>query len=164
MADVIRPRGEGTQMVADGSQMGADGKLDLDDVIRATLAARDDFPLKPLTEKIIGAAFEVHNHLGSGFLEKVYENALIRELVERGFRIETQKPIPVSYKGHLVGAYFADILVESSVICEIKAIEGLLEGHELQLLHYLKATGIPVGLLLNFGTSRVQVKRMARTK
>jgi GxxExxY protein len=151
-------------MDADVSQMSADGKLDLDDVIRATLAARDDFPLKPLTERIIGAAFEVHNQLGSGFLEKVYENALVRELVDRGLRIETQHPIPVSYKGHLVGSYFADILVENSVICEIKSIEILLPIHESQLLHYLKATGIPLGLLLNFGTSRVQVKRMARTK
>lgn len=161
MADVIGPRREGTQMGADKSQMSAD---DTSDLVHAKLEAREDFPLKPLTEKIIGAAFEVHNHLGSGFLEKVYENALVRELVDRGLRIETQRPIPVSYKGHLVGSYFADILVEGSVICEIRAIEGLLEIHELQLLHYLKATGIPVGLLLNFGASRVQVKRIAHTK
>ena len=142
MAGVIQPRGEETQMGADVSQMGAD--VDLDDPI--------------------GAAFEVHEQLGSGFLEKVYENALVRELVDRGLRIETQRAIAVSYKGHLVGSYFADILVENSVICEIKAIETLLPIHETQILHYLKATGIPVGLLLNFGTPRVQVKRKARTQ
>lgn len=162
MAGVIGPRGEKTQMGADVSRMDAD--FDLDDPIRAALAAREDFPFKPLTEEIIGAAFEVHSHLGNGFLEKVYENAMVRELVDRGLTIAIQHPIPVSYKGSLVGSYFADILVENSVICEIKAIETLLPIHETQLLHYLKATGIPVGLLLNFGAPRVQVKRKARTK
>jgi GxxExxY protein len=162
MADVIEPRGEETQMGADVSQMSAD--FDLDDPIGAALAARADFPFKPLTEKIIGAAFEVHRQLGSGFLEKVYENAMVRELVDRGLRVATQHPIPVSYKGYLVGSYFADILVENVVICEIKAIETLVPIHETQLLHYLKATGIPVGLLLNFGAPRVQVKRKVRTK
>jgi GxxExxY protein len=158
----LKPRGEGTQMNADASQMSAD--FDLDDPIRAALAHREDFPYKSLTEKIIGAAFEVHGQLGSGFLEKVYENAMVRELVDRGLTIAIQHPIPVSYKGHLVGSYFADILIKNSVICEIKAIETLLPIHETQLLHYLKATGIPVGLLLNFGAPRVQVKRKARTK
>ena len=149
-------------MGADVSQMGAD--VDLDDPIGAALAAGEAFPFKALTEKIIGAAFEVHKQLGSGFLEKVYENGLVRKLVDRGLRIETQRAIAVSYKGHLVGSYFADILVENSVICEIKAIETLLPIHETQILHYLKATGIPVGLLLNFGTPRVQVKFKARTQ
>jgi GxxExxY protein len=162
MAGVIGPRGEETQMSADVTQMNAD--FDLGDPIRAALDAREDFPLKPLTEKIIGAAFEVHGELGSGFLEKVYENAMVRELVDGGLTIAIQPPIPVSYKGNLVGSYFADILVENSVICEIKAIEALLPIHESQLLDYLKATGIPVGLLLNFGAARVQVKRKARTK
>ena len=164
MAGVIGPRGEETQMGTDVSQIDAD--FVLDDPIGAALAAREDFPFKPLTEKIIGAAFEVHKQLGSGFLEKVYENAMamVRELVERGLRPETQHPIPVAYKGHLVGSYFADILVDGSIICEIKAIETLLPIHETQLLHYLKATGIPVGLLLNFGTARVQVRRKVRTK
>jgi GxxExxY protein len=89
---------------------------------------------------------------------------MVRELVDCGLRVAIQYPIPVSYKGHLVGSYFADVLVESSVICEIKAIETLLPIHETQLLHYLKATGIPLGLLLNFGSPRVQVKRKVRTK
>jgi len=164
MAGLIQPRGEETQMGADVSQMGADLDIDLDDPIRAALAARGDYPYKSLTEKIIGAAFEVHRQLGNGFLEKVYENAMVRELVDRGLRFATQHPIPVSYKGHLVGSYFADILVENVVICEVKAIETILPVHETQLLHYLKATGIPVGLLLNFGTPRVQVKRKVRTQ
>jgi GxxExxY protein len=162
MARVIDSRGDGTQVDADVSQMGAD--FEFDDPIRAALASREDYPFKPITEKIIGAAFEVHKHLGSGFLEKVYENAMVRELTDRGLHLAIQHPIPVSYKGSLVGSYFADILVENSVICEIKAIEGLLPIHQSQLLKYLKATGIPVGLLLNFGTPRVQVKRKVRTQ
>ena len=164
MAGVIEPRGGETQMDADGSRIGADLEFDLEDPIRAALAARGDYPYKSLTEKIIGAAFEVHEQLGNGFLEKVYENAIVRELAQRELRCSTQHPIPVNYKGHLVGSYFADILVANVVICEIKAIETLLPIHETQLLHYLKATGIPLGLLLNFGSPRVQVKRKVRTK
>ena len=164
MGGVIDPRGGETQTGADVPQMDADTYLDLGDPIGAALAAREDYPYKSLTEKIIGAAFEVHKQLGNGFLEKVYENAMVRELVDRGLRLATQHPIPVSYKGHLVGSYFADILVENVVICEVKAIETILPVHETQLLHYLKATGIPVGLLLNFGTPRVQVKRKVRTQ
>ncbi len=126
--------------------------------------ARPNYPLAALTRRIIGAAFEVHKELGPGFLEKVYETALLQELTSRDVRSEAQAPIPVSYKGQPIGVYFADLLVEKVVICEIKAIEGLLDIHESQLLHYLKATGLRVGLLINFGTPRVQLKRMVRTR
>ncbi len=119
-----------------------------------------DYPHRDLTEKIIGAAFEVHRELGAGFLEKVYETALLRELGQRGVSASSQSEIPVHYKGQPVGVYYADLLVSNSVICEIKACEGLSSSHEAQLLHYLKATGIKIGLLLNFGSKRVQVKRM----
>lgn len=117
-----------------------------------------------LTRKIIGAAFEVHNQLGRGFLEKVYENALLVELGSRLIEVESQAAIPVAYKGQSVGLYFADLLVEGKVIVEVKAVESLTAVHESQLLHYLKATGIRIGLLLNFATDRVQIKRLVRTK
>ncbi|MDO8616819.1 MAG: GxxExxY protein [Dehalococcoidia bacterium] len=128
--------------------------------------ARDDggYPLKGVTEKIIGAAFEVHRELGSGFLEKVYETALVLELRNRGMAVATQRAVPIEYKDQPVGVYYADLVVENSVLCEIKATEGLLPVHESQLLHYLKATGITVGLLINFGAQRVQVKRLIRSK
>jgi GxxExxY protein len=111
-----------------------------------------------LTEQIISCAYEVHNVLGSGFLEKVYENALLHELTSRGIKAEAQKQIAVSYKGMVVGEYCADIVVEDSLIIELKAVEKLTDVHEIQLKNYLKATPIEVGLLINFGKS-VEVKR-----
>ena len=104
-----------------------------------------------ITEKILRAFFEVYNTLGYGFLEKVYENALFNELTTAGLRVERQHPIEVGYKRQIVGVYCADLLVENLVIVELKAADALREEHECQLLNYLKATGIQVGLLLNFG-------------
>ena len=122
--------------------------------------ASSRYPQVDLTRQIIGAFHEVHRNLGHGFLEKVYVSALLKELSELGVRAVVEAPIEVKYKGETIGVYFADILVNDSVICEIKAVRQLLPEHEAQLLHYLKATGIRVGLLLNFGASSVQVKRM----
>lgn len=113
-----------------------------------------------LTELIIGAAFEVHNTLGPGFLEDVYEKALVHELKSRGLPVEQQPPIHVLYKGHTVGNYVPDLLVGREVICEIKATASLAPIHETQLLNYLKAPGIRIGLLLNFETTRLQIKRL----
>ena len=104
-----------------------------------------------LTEKIIGAFYAVYSTLGYGFLEKVYEQALIIELQKRGLNGQTQVPIHVYYDGQLVGEYFADIIVNELVILEIKAAKSLANEHEAQLLNYLKATPYEVGLLLNFG-------------
>jgi len=118
------------------------------------------FPHAELTKAIIGAAFEVHRVLGRGFLEKVYEAALTRELRSRGHDVINQAEMAVTYKGEPVGVYYADILVDGAVICEVKALDKLTPAHEAQLLNYLKATGMKVGLLLNFGAERVQVKRM----
>lgn len=118
-----------------------------------------EYPDKELTEKIIGAAFEVHNTLGVGFLEKVYQYALVKELRLQGLQAEPEVKIPVYYKGELVGDYSADILVEGRIILELKALSALTTEHKAQLLNYLKATGFKVGLLINFGTSRVQIKR-----
>ena len=104
-----------------------------------------------LTEKIIQAFFNVYNNLGYGFLEKVYQNALLIELTEMGLDCRSQVPIKVAYKGVNVGDYYADIIVNNCVILELKACEALCEDHEHQLINYLKATDQEIGLLLNFG-------------
>lgn len=111
-----------------------------------------------VTETIIGAAYSVHNALGFGFLEKVYENSLALELRKSGLKVEQQRPVPVRYEGELVGDYVADVIVEDKVIVEVKALSALEPVHEVQLVNYLKATGIEVGLLINFGR-KVEVKR-----
>ena len=100
----------------------------------------------------------MHNTLGSGFLEKVYQNSLAIELQSFDFLFDIEKPIKVHYKGEIVGDYIADIIVDDKVIIEIKAVKDLSHIHEVQLVNYLKATGIEVGLLINFGKS-VQIKR-----
>jgi GxxExxY protein len=111
-----------------------------------------------LTERIIRAFYKVYNTLGYGFLEKVYENALYLELIENGCDVEKQKRIEVFYFGKKVGEYTADLIVEELVIIELKAGECLIEEHENQLLNYIKATEIEVGLLLNFG-KRPEIRR-----
>ncbi len=112
-----------------------------------------------LTYEINGAVFEVNKVLGAGFLEKVYENALIEELKARGIKAESQVPIKVQYKEKIVGEYFADILVENKIILEIKAVERLSGIHEAQILNYLKATDYKVGLLINFTYPKAEIKR-----
>lgn len=111
----------------------------------------NNFKHSELTEKIIKAFYKVYNNLGYGFLEKVYENALFIELSSAGIFVEKQKRINVFYEGSIVGEYFADLIVAEKVIIEIKAYEKICEYHEMQLLNYLKATEIEVGLLVNFG-------------
>lgn len=103
------------------------------------------------TETIIRCFYQVYNSLGYGFLEKVYENALKHELTENGLAVVSQVPIEVFYNDLKVGQYYADLLVENKVIVEIKAAQSLCEEHEFQLINYLKATDMEVGLLLNFG-------------
>jgi GxxExxY protein len=115
--------------------------------------------LNDITYKINGAIFEVNRELGVGFLEKVYENALLFELTEVGLKAESQVPINVKYKGSIIGEYFADIVVESQIILELKAIESLRKIHEAQLLNYLKATGMKLGLLINFTYPKAEIKR-----
>ena len=113
---------------------------------------------KELTEKIIGCCFQVYNELGTGFLESVYENSLIFELKKIGLTIEHQKPLNVFYKGELVGEFKADLVVAGTIIVELKAISNLNKIHEVQLVNYLKATGLNVGLLINFG-EKLEFKR-----
>ena len=119
-----------------------------------------DKNINDLTYQINGAIFEVSRTLGAGFLEKVYENALMVELMERGIKAENQAPIRVLYKDETVGEYFADILVQDKVIIELKAVENLSKLHEAQILNYLKATEIQVGLLVNFKHPKAEIKRM----
>jgi GxxExxY protein len=104
-----------------------------------------------LTDRIIGAFYRVYNTLHWGFSEKVYHNALLHELRKSGLRVETKKQYDVFYDGVMVGEYFADVVAEGLVILELKAVEQLTPAHEAQLLNYLRASGIEVGLLLNFG-------------
>ena len=118
----------------------------------------ENYKHNEITEKIIGAAYKVHNTLGSGFLEKVYQNSLVIEIRALGFGVEVEKPVKVYYHGEVVGNYVADIIVAENVLLEIKAIKELSGIHEAQILNYLKATGIEVGLLINFGRS-VNIKR-----
>ncbi|MBT6112567.1 MAG: GxxExxY protein [Candidatus Marinimicrobia bacterium] len=117
--------------------------------------------LKELSDKIIGSTIEVHKTLGNGFLEKVYENALIYELSNNGIKVESQVPVPVRYKGNTVGDYFCDVLVEEKIILELKVAKNIDPIHEAQLLHYLKATELKVGYIINFGNSgKLQFKRL----
>lgn len=112
-----------------------------------------------MTYQINGAIYEVNRELGSGFLEKVYENALLKELALRGLKAESQVPMTVRYKGEPVGDYCADIVVEGTIILELKAVEMLKGVHEAQLLNYLKATGCKCGLLVNFTYPKAEIKR-----
>jgi GxxExxY protein len=116
--------------------------------------------INDITYKINGAVFEVSRVLGPGFLEKVYEKALLIELGILGLKSESQAPIKVFYKERAVGEYFADILVEEKVIIELKTVEKIDKIHEAQLLNYLQATGIKVGILANFKHRKAEIKRM----
>ncbi len=117
-----------------------------------------DLKYKELTEKIIKIFYKVYNKLGYGFLEKVYENAMLIEFGKEGIPITSQAPIKVIYENEIIGEYFADILVDNKVIVEIKAAKNLAIENEAQLLNYLKATNVEVGLLLNFGP-KPEIKR-----
>jgi GxxExxY protein len=113
-----------------------------------------------LTEKIIGVCFDVSNELGSGFLESVYRKALSLGLEEQGLRVQSEVPLKVMFCGHVVGNFYADLIVEDRIVLEIKAVTFLSPDFEAQLVNYLRATGCKVGLLINFGKRRVEWKRM----
>ena len=128
----------------------------------STNEQQDHFPevvFKDLSFHVMAAVFDVHNTLGHGFLENVYEKALAVELSLRGISFEAQKPLKVFYKGEDVGTYVSDIIVNDQIIIELKSVEKLMPVHEAQLLNYLKATGKKLGLLINFGKERVEHKR-----
>jgi GxxExxY protein len=120
----------------------------------------DNATLNGLTERIIGCAFTVLNTLKSGFVEKVYENALAHELTKSGLMVSQQIAVNVHYDGVNVGAYTADLLVENAVLVELKAVRALDPIHSAQCLNYLMATGLPVCLLFNFGNPRLEIRRL----
>ena len=117
---------------------------------------------RELTEKIIGCAYTVYNRMGFGFLESVYEKCMLIELRKAGLNAESQKPITVYYDKENVGHFLADILVDETVILELKSVRKIIEAHEVQLVNYLVATGKEVGLLINFGERKVEIKRKVK--
>jgi GxxExxY protein len=118
-----------------------------------------NFDHKELTYQIIAAAFEVHNVLGDGFLENVYEKSLVKELDSKGVKTETKASIMVRYKGAEVGLYYDDVIVNDEIILELNVVENLNKAHEAQLLNCLKATNKKIGMLINFGKDKVEYKR-----
>ena len=117
-----------------------------------------------ITRKVIGCAFAVINELGAGFLESVYEKALLLALREEGLSAVAQHPIKVMFRGECVGDFYADLFVEGKVIVELKAVKAITPEHQAQIINYLKATGIGVGLIINFGGPKLEYKRFTRRK
>ncbi|NQV18483.1 MAG: GxxExxY protein [Armatimonadetes bacterium] len=115
-----------------------------------------------LTQQIIGCAYRVYNIMGFGYLESVYEKCLIIELRKIGLKVESQKPVIVHYLNQIVGNYIADIVVENKIIIELKSVKNIVKAHEVQLVNYLTATGLEVGLVINFAESEVEIKRKVR--
>jgi len=118
--------------------------------------------LEELTGKILEACFEVANELGHGFLESVYLKALMVALSQKELSVESEVPLQVLFRGQVVGDFYADLLVERCVLVELKAVKALVPEHQAQVINYLKATGIEVGLLVNFGTPKIEFKRLHR--
>lgn len=115
---------------------------------------------KDLSYKIVGCGMEVHSKLGPGFLEKVYENAMMVLFRREGIAAEQQTPIKVSFEGEIVGVYCADILVDEKIILELKTVDKIVDVHRAQILHYLRATGIKLGMILNFGNKSFEYERL----
>jgi GxxExxY protein len=113
-----------------------------------------------LTDKALGACFDVAHELGAGFLESVYEKALVVALQQKGLQVERQVPLTVKFRGVIVGEFFADILVEKKLIIELKSVSTLRPEHQAQVINYLKATSIEVGLLVNFGNPKLEYRRL----
>jgi GxxExxY protein len=128
----------------------------------SNLSGEKKMEFEGITEKIIGCAYKVYNTMGYGFLESVYEKCLLIELRKTGLKSEYQKQIIVNYEGEVVGNFIADIFVEESIILELKSVKNLAKAHEVQLVNYLVATETNVGLLINFGEDKVEIKRKVR--
>jgi GxxExxY protein len=133
-------------------------------MVRAEFSGRND----PLTEKIIGVFYEVYNELGFGFLESVYREAMLIALREAGLTVEAEVPVPVRFRGALVGVFRADLVVDGRVVVELKTAESINKAHEAQVLHYLRASVMEVGLVMNFGPSasfrRVELQNLRKKR
>lgn len=125
---------------------------------------RTELKHEAITKAVIGCAFEVINELGAGFLESVYERALLLALRQKGLSVVAQHPVTVMFRGECVGDFYADLFVEEKVIVELKAVKAIAPEHQAQIINYLNATGIEVGLLINFGNPRLEYKRFTRSK
>lgn len=127
---------------------------------------RQDGGLKhgDITQAVIGCAFEVMKEMGAGFLESVYEKAMLLALRQKGIKVVAQHPVQVHFRGECVGEFFADLLIDEKVIVELKAVKALAPEHQAQIINYLNATGIEVGLLINFGNPKLEYKRFTRSK
>ena len=134
--------------------------LDTEEADITMITADKNYLHAELTDKIIACAYDVYNQLGFGFSEKVYENAMMIKIAQKGLTAVQQAPVNVFFEKQLVGEYFPDLLVENKVIVELKAVSTLSKAHEAQLVNYLKATGIKVGLLVNFGEKLKIVRRV----
>lgn len=124
----------------------------------------NEFLYKELSYKIIGLAMEVHRELGTGFLEKVYENALMVLLEENNIKAIQQEAIKISFRGKIIGDYIADIIVDDKIILELKCTSKIIGIHKAQLANYLKATGKKVGIIINFGNKSVEIERIVMQK
>jgi GxxExxY protein len=127
-------------------------------------APRPELQYGRITENIIGCAFEVINELGAGFLESVYERALAIALSDKGLKVQCQYPAQVYFRNRVVGNYYADLLIEGKVVVELKAVKALIPEHQAQVINYLKATGLEVALLVNFGNPKLEFKRLTRMR
>lgn len=116
--------------------------------------------LEDLTEKVIGVCFEVSNELGAGFLESVYQKSLVIALKQNGCAVEEQVPMKVKFRGQTVGDFYADLIIDGQLLLELKAVKAISPEHEAQLINYLKATGLKVGLIINFGRTKLEWKRL----
>jgi len=141
-----------------GGTVSAKPKEILHNFVNPVSKANDD-----LTGQIIGLAMKVHRALGPGFLESVYQKALLFELAKAGYKVESDKPIQVRYEGVIVGDFKADLIVNEELIVELKAVTGIVVEHEIQLVNYLAATGKDIGLLINFGGRSLEFKKKFRT-
>jgi GxxExxY protein len=126
--------------------------------------ATEEILYKDLSYKIIGLAMQAHKELGHGFLEKIYENAIMVLFRREGIRVTQQAPIVVRFLGEVVGEYFADILVEDKIILELKSVEKIIGVHKAQTLNYLKATGMHLAIILNFGKEKLEYERIALSR
>ncbi len=150
-----------------GKEVNANYANEFDDLINRNKSREDTMAIeiieKELSFQVMKAAYEVHNQLGPGFLESIYEAAMTIELKSQGMNIIRQKRVTVKYKGRIIGQHVLDMVVNGKVILELKAVSALVAIHEQQALSYLKATGIPLAIVINFGTPRVQSSRIVNT-
>ena len=136
------------------------GKLnDKNDITIITMKTEKELPHAELTSVILGCCFEVMNELGPGFQEKVYKNALLIAMRQKGLAVEVERPYEL-FRGKIIGRYFADLVVDQTVIVELKSCESLISEHQAQLFNYLKVSGLPIGLLVNFRSRKLEWKRL----